>query len=389
MYYNNGEVLLDQKIADIAKIKFLEYYKEADIKIDQVEKREFGFGDFENKITKRHISFKTEKEFKDYTISQIPAFVSISSAFYAHPDARPMENKGWINSELVFDLDSSDLNLSCHKTHSKSWVCADCLSAVKNETIKLVENFLVPDFGISKNEITVNFSGNRGYHVHVNNSEFMTLDSDARKELSDYVTGNGINLNIFFPNISEKFKVLHGPKPGDAGWGGKFAKGVISALNGGESSLFNLGLDKRTVKKLLTNKTEIILGITTGNWDKIKIPKKEEFWSNLLKSLTINQTSSIDKNVTNEKGHLIRLQDTIHGDTALLSKNIGSVGRLEKFDPMVDAVLFKKGAIKIHADNVGEFSMNGIQFGPYTNQDVELPTYAALYLLLKRAAILK
>jgi DNA primase small subunit len=280
------------------------------------------------------------------------------------------------------------LHLECQLKHGRSWVCENCLNEVKNETFKLIESFLVPDFGISKDDIKINFSGNRGYHLHIMDKRFYSLNSNERRQISDYITARGINLNIFFPNISEKRKQFKGPKPDDPGWGGKFARSVISYLNSDEKKLEKLNIDKKIAKKLIKNKAEIIMGITVGNWDKIDIPKKTEFWTNLLNNVAVAQTSMIDKNVTSGAEHLIRLPNSIHSDTALLAKQLPSVNSLEKFEPMKEAVLFKKGAIKVHVEKSEALSINDQTFGPYGKQDIELPTYAALYLLLKGVATL-
>ncbi|MGC8730236.1 MAG: DNA primase catalytic subunit PriS [Candidatus Micrarchaeia archaeon] len=380
--------MLDIAIENLARAKFYSFYKNANIQIESIESREFGFGDFESKINKRHIAFKSYKEFKDYLMLNVPAFISVSTAFYKDPAARPMENKGWLGSELVFDLDATDLNLECQLKHGKGWVCSKCLSEIRDQTLRLIEDFLIPDFGISEKDLSINFSGNRGYHVHVKNKRLFGLDDEARKQITDYITGTGIELSEFFPNMGVRGTVLRGPTPSTPGWGGKLARGVISALNEGEEKLMKLNVDKSTARRLVKNKSDVIFGITTGNWDKINIPKKAEFWRSVLSGMTITQTSTIDKNVTNSIHHLVRAADTIHGDTGLLAKTIGSISELERFDPMKESIIFKEGEIKVHALSVPEFTIGDRSYGPFINQDVSLPTYAALYLLLKRVAVL-
>ena len=354
-----------------------------------VEKREFGFGSFERKISYRHYSFKSERQLKEYLARNAPAFVSYSFAEYEKPDGRPMENKKWLGGDLLFDIDASDLNLPCKKEHSGSWVCQKCLDGAKYETIKLVEEFLIPDFGFSEKEITVNFSGNRGYHIHVDNEKVFGLDGGARKQIGNYITGNNIDLNSFFPSLGRKGIRLDGPKPTDYGWGGKLADGVISALNGGTSSLMELGIDKKTAQMLTRKSAEVRLGITTGNWDKINIPRKAEFWGNVLRGIAVRQSDAIDKNVSTDIYHLIRLPGTIHGDTGLIAKRVKSIKSLDSFDPMRDAIAFDDETVKIKAIlDIPKFFMSGRIFGPYGKTETMLPRYAAVYLILKRLATL-
>ncbi|MGC8586494.1 MAG: DNA primase catalytic subunit PriS [Candidatus Micrarchaeia archaeon] len=381
--------MLDPKTIGLFRGLLSKYYSSiSNIAPSHIEQREFGFGDFERKIAYRHYAFKSEKDLLEYLAKEAPPFVSYSQAYYEKPDARPMENKKLIGAEMVFDLDADDLNLKCKLEHGSSWVCENCLSAVKSETLKLIEDFLIPDFGFSERELSINFSGNRGYHVHINSDVVYSMSQEARKEISNYITGNGLDASVLFPTMGMRGVGLRGPKPTDYGWRGKFARGVISAINNGVSALMELGIDKSSASFLVRNRAKIITGITSGNWDTIKIPKKDEFWKNVLKGIAVKQSDSIDKNVTIDMHHIIRLPDTIHGDTGLIAKKVGSINDLENFDPMKSAIAFKEGMLKVKTAKVPKFHMNNQEFGPYESNTVELPTYAAMYLLLKRVATL-
>ncbi len=378
---------LVKEAADIAAKYIREYYSKHPVSVAGLASREFGFGDFESKIRIRHMSFQSDRDLNRYLVENAPAFVSCSSALYARPASRPMETKGLIGAELVFDLDATDMHLACQKEHGTSWVCSNCLSSVKTETIKLIEEFLVPDFGFQERDISINFSGNRGYHVRIHSDDVMHLDGKARKQISDYISGNGISMEALFPNLGQKGVRLTGPKPGDYGWGGRLAKGMIEAVNRGPAALEALGAPAADARIMERHKASVIMGITTGNWDMVRINKKAEFWANVIKGMTIKQSDSIDRNVTNDPSHLLRLPDTLHGDTMLVSKSIGSASELRKFDPMTDAIAFRGGTMLVKTVKVPKFSMDGKSFGPYDGGEVALPTYAALYLLMKRAAV--
>ena len=381
--------MLDNKSALFVGGLLKRYYTGiSNIAPKNIANREFGFGDFEKKIAFRHCAFRDEQELKEYLVRNAPAFVSYSSAEYQRPAGRPMESKGLLGSELVFDLDSSDIKLACKKEHGDGWVCGKCLEAVKEQTIRLIEDFLVPDFGFSEQEIAINFSGNRGYHVHVSSNLVYGLGADAKKGIANYIACKGVELSAFFPALGVRGVRLDGPKPTDAGWGGKLANAVIVALNKGTDTLMALGIDKHYAGLLYRNRAAIILGITTGNWDKVRIPNKALFWSNVLGSIAIAQSSSIDRNVTGDVYHLIRLPGTIHGDTGLIAKRIESVSALDAFDPMKDAIAFKDSTVRVATQKVPGFTMGGAQLGPYGNEKPELQVCAATYLILKRLATL-
>ena len=368
------------------------YSKAEDIYPERISEHEFGVGDFESKIRTRHISFENKKTFKEYLIKKSPPFISCSTAFYKHPSFRPMENKEWLGSELVFDLDATDMKLPCQSSHGNSWVCETCLSSVKEETIKLIEEFLIPDFGFSKDEIELNFSGNRGYHVHIKKESTFSLDQIARKEISDYITGNDVNPEAFF-NLEElkkdtgrTTKKLMGPKITDGGWSGKIARNFIKELEKGEENLISLGIEKSVARNLYKKKALVELGINNGNWDMVYIKNKGDFWKDILKTQSIYQSDKIDQNVTNDPSHMVRLANTIHGETGLISKKI-SISDLTTFDPMSDTLAFNTGEMDIIVNTNQKLIMNKQTFGPYDNEKVEVPSYVAIYLFLKNKAL--
>ena len=126
------------------------YYKSTKkIATDRVEAREFGAGTFERKIAYRHLYFRDEAGLYSFLQERAPAYVSYSVAYYNRPDARPMPNKGWIGAELIFDLDATDMHLKCQAEHGRSWVCVNCFDSVKAETVKLIEDFLIPGYVVA------------------------------------------------------------------------------------------------------------------------------------------------------------------------------------------------------------------------------------------------
>ena len=371
---------------DEALIKklFSEFYSRRKVHLDKVERREFGVGNFEQKVAYRHMAFKNEEELGSYLSREAPPYISCSSAYYRFPDARPMEKKEIIGGELVFDLDATDMDLQCQREHGKGWVCSDCLSSVKKEAIKLIEDFLIPDFGFGEGDISINFSGNRGYHVRIANDVVSSLTSKQRIEISDYISGDGLSVESFF--IHARGRPLMGPKKGDYGWGGKLSGKFTASLDEGVEALVSMGIDRKTAGILYRKKELVKMGMNTGNWDMVYIKNKVEFWNNILAAQAVRQSDRIDKNVTNDPSHLIRLPDTLHGETGLVAKRVKSLHDLSSFDPMAKALAFSAKQISVNANLPHELSIGGSTYGPYSGRRVELPLYAAVYLILKGSA---
>ena len=363
-----------------------EFYRSAtDLAPERIAEREFGVGNFEIKISQRHMSFRNERDLKEYLSTNAVPYVSSSSAFYKFPSGRPMEKKGWLGSELVFDLDVTDMDLPCQLRHGKSWVCSICLDEVRKETIKLVYDFLIPDFGFSEKEIKVNFSGNRGYHVHVDNKDMLMLDAAARREVTGYISGSGIEFADLFPTAGRRGEKLVGPSAKEKGWRGKIAKNFLSNLNAGVDSLMRMGIEKPIASKLWRSKGLVQMGIENGNWDMVYIKNKADFWKGIIDRQAVSQSDKIDRNVTNDPTHLIRLANSIHGGSGLIARKLKAPGALYGFDPMKEAIAFRKGYVKIDAHTGYELVMMGQKYGPYAGE-IKVPTYVGAYLYLKGKA---
>lgn len=373
---------------------FQSYYEKAAPELlapPEIGRREFGLGTWEKKIESRHMAFRDEQALKSYLVRNTPFYISHSAAYYEFPDGRPMPRKGWLGADLVFDLDADHLPLACMgNEHPKKFPCGKCLSAVKEETVKLIEEFLVPDFGFSKDEISVNWSGNRGYHVHVRNETVRQLSGWARREIADYISGAGLHTkSMFYEKVRGR---LEGPTPEMPGWHGKIARRFIALLQGGKLS--DAGVELALARRLRRNSERMVEGVRRGNWDMVRMsgPEKEHLAEKVIGSAAIQiegmgkVSDEVDVGVTFDVSKLIRLPNSLHGETGLAAKKIARVDDVHSFEPMRDAVVFSDAPVRVRCGEVPKFVMKGIEFGPFKNQEVGLPEYAAVYLICKREA---
>jgi DNA primase small subunit len=360
--------------------KFSEYYSRHRISESNAEKREFGFGSWDKKIESRHMRFSSSNELSAALAKSAPFYVSRSAAYYEFPDARPMPRKNWLGADLIFDLDAS------HKEHDPEgkdcgkFTCEKCLSYIKGQTIKLVEDFLVPDFGFSRSEISVNFSGNRGYHVHVVDKGILPLGREERREMVDYITGTGLQYERFFYKDGRKNV---GPAPSDGGYHGKFAREIIRLLRSDEGFAGSLNRKLRKPEML----ERFIEGVGEGNWDRVNIADREQKFKEIFRRLSVKLSDTVDVNVTCDVSKLIRLPNSLHGGTGFAA--IG-VRDLEKFEPMRDAVVLGDGEVKVKiTEHVPGLAMKGKAYGPFKKDDEpSVPEHVAIYLICKRAAAL-
>ncbi|MDR0373420.1 MAG: DNA primase small subunit PriS [Nitrososphaerota archaeon] len=377
-----------------------------------LHQREFGYFMFREKFMVRHRRFEQIANFQTVLADTVPSDVYHSCAYYDNPDF-DMDKKGWIGSDVVFDIDADHIPTSCNKIHDEFrcakcgfegrgitpdacpccgatkfeatiWACDLCIASARDEVVKLLD-ILENDFGFSQNEVRVFFSGHRGYHVHLESEVVRSLDSMARKEIVDYVTGLGLNIlekdkekgqRKKKPN-SKKFN-LH-----DFGWNRRLKLGMQSFLETAlPADLKEVGLRN---KALLDNKDTIIKrAINEGKWESIQ-GVSVQTWLKLAKHIREAQAAKIDTVVTTDIHRLIRMSGTLHGKTGLKKAEF-KPKELQIFDPFTEAVAFKKGEVKVLVFDAPEFRMSGKTLGPYKNQTVELPTAAAVLLICKRRA---
>lgn len=345
---------------------FAEYYENAEFPIPEIEKREFGFGNIK-KIDARHLNFATVSEFKRYLATNTPLFVSHSTSYYDFPGATPIQKKQWKRADLVFDLD----------IHAEGKYGAYAkLNEVKSDLIRLINDFVLNDFGIKKEHVLAVFSGNRGYHIHVRDPAFLGMGGEERRELVDYVMGQGLDYTQFFTEDDKKR--LIGPKPDESGYRGRLARGVTQIVREKPNSI------SRVLSK---EKGEFFIsGINEGNWSKTSL-KFNDLISRLkiiADGLPIHCVDT-DVGVTQDLSKLIRVPNSIHGETGMVAKIIDDV---EKFVPWNDAMIKtdKEYTIKFTEDVPELMIESGI--GPFKkDNEKKLPQHLAVFFVCKGSAV--
>lgn len=132
-------------------------------KIKEIEKREFGFffSHGQDPIMVRKKRFSTQQSLEAFIRAHNPLDCFVSVAYY--------DGDEWIGADLFFDLDSKE-NIT--------------LARADAETVYEV---LLDDFGLK--EVTMNFSGSKGYHIIATDKVIRELTTRDRREICDYLIG--------------------------------------------------------------------------------------------------------------------------------------------------------------------------------------------------------
>lgn len=320
----------------------------------------------------RHIQLQDAAELRSTLMQELPLDVFLSSARYLFPSL-PMAEKEWQDADLIFDIDAKDLNLECRPSHTVqvcatcgkvkdkgcacdspqikdvSVTCDRCMDASKKEVKKLLD-ILYGDLGVKESQTEVYFSGNDGFHIHVHDLKFLNLNSLERSELVDYVMCNGMLPESLGMKKSGATSL---PQLTDAGWPGRFAHHMFGSK---------------------TARQQKIKKITADGYAR---------FADTLKGLSHTLGACIDPGVTTDVRRIFRMPGTINGKSGMTKMACPDIS---KFNPYKDAVLINDSTVTVNASCPISFKLMNKKFGPYNNKDVDIPSYAAIYMVCKGLA---
>jgi len=362
-------VEVDNYTIQFVRSWFSRFYRYFKIRVPDIDMREFGVGTWDKKIATRHIAFSDNERLRTYLIEETPLYISYSTAYYEYPANRPMENKHWLGADIVFDLDAN-LNGNKYPTEEQ-------LEEVKDRAIRLIEEFLIPDFGYSKDELSVNFSGSKGYHIHLKDDRVIPLTADARRQIVDYFQGNMLDINTMIRKQGER---VIGPLPDELGWRGRIARFVY---NHPEFFYPRKATDEKFVYEWRRT-------VGKGNWFFVMKSGKVQ---DIISQVSIRFSDDVDTQVTTDIHRLIRVPNTLHGGSSLCAVRF-NVKAIDKFNPLKHAVVFGdkryfNETVKIKViEDVPAIVLRDQEFpSRKTGEVIETPLYYGLYLITHKSAV--
>jgi len=386
-----------KKSLEFLKNMFSKYYKSYDFVLpDRFARREFAFVFFGGKGMMRHIGYEKKNDFVNYLRTNTPCHVYYSSAYYKTPDASNMLNKKWMGAELIFDLDSDHLPNAENLSYEKQ------LELVKKEFFKLVNDFLISDFGFNEKYLELYFSGGRGYHCHVKDPKVLMLNSSDRREIVDYITGRDLKDSIvFYEKVTSKTqikgksfasgKTLKMPKPDEPGWKGRISRGIIDIVEEIKNSKYPIeklkdyGVSEKDAEKLINELSEERINrIKQGNLDQSKTIRKF-FLNNALRKTAVNMSAGeTDEPVTCDVKRLIRLPGSLHGKTGFKVEKL-EIDKIKEFNPLVDTIVFPEDIIKIKMNKDYKIEINNQDYR-LSEGTVDVPEFLAVFLIARKLA---
>jgi len=334
--------------------------------------REWGFipwTDGPGETMVRHRSLLDLGNLGDFLQRKRPKHVYFSAGRYRDPSASSMSAKDWRSSDLVFDLDADHLPSVELGEDSYAQMLAKC----KDALLRLLD-FLEDDFGFE--DLTIVFSGGRGYHVHVRDAGIQELERDARREIVDYVRGIGLEFDQLIDEeavagtAGRSSPAQKRTLATEGGWSGRAHRHIMTFVD----DLLELD-DEAAVERLREyegigeGKATAALNAAKSNYDRLAAgnidvhPAFFQIAKVLMTKVVAEDNAPIDEPVTTDTNRLIRLPGSLHGGSGL------SVERIERdeladFDPLVDAVpeTFRGHDITIEVTDGGPVELGGDSF---------------------------
>jgi DNA primase small subunit len=394
--------------------QFKAFYARQEVKEPpQIEDREFGFGTFDSKIAQRHLSFASFNELNDFLRTEVPFYISFSGAYYQFPGRRPVSAKGFKAADLFYEFDADDIETDCKEDHDHwqcqcgregngvlescpecgrkvkviQWVCPDCLNETKKQSFELME-LIDQDLGLmDKGALSINFSGHKGYHIHLRQQAVKGLSKEARIEIVDYLSGHGLSLQgLGFFKSAKKWVC---PKAGQSfGLSARLLKRLKEFFTDVDVDELAVvaGIPFSHAKRMLVKREQMLASIESGVLFQLE-RKTDAFWQNILEHLVDNLKLNLDRQTSIDLVKILRLPETLHGGTGLKAANV-SFDALKAHDPLKETLVFNEGEQEVFVKKAPKFYLAGQWFGPFENETVVLPLGVAVYLLAKKAALL-
>ncbi|HUR64220.1 MAG TPA: DNA primase catalytic subunit PriS [Candidatus Thermoplasmatota archaeon] len=363
----------------------------------------------------RHRAYEDAGRFHWYLQKAGPHSVYYSTAYYRRPGELKMVDKQWLGAELIFDLDADHLvEAEKAKADGHEMPLAAQLALVKTQFKRLLDEFLFGDFGLGENDVWITFSGGRGYHAHVVESRLMQLDSKARREVVDYITGKvptergseTPDLSTFiretvvdadsFKGRTKKVTQQSMAAASAPGWPGRITRTLVQELRhnvleadpkAARKWLTDLeGVGETRAKSFLERFDEACLArISRGNIDQGATVRS--IIHHVLKQQTIPLAKGeTDEPVTADVKRLIRLPGSLHGKSGLKVVTL-TRSTLDAFDPLKDAVAFPAeayGPVTIVPRNDQEMTLGGERVAVKKGEPTPVPMAHAVFWLARQ-----
>ena len=314
----------DQLLKPASPAERRRYYREEwDVKeipefiIDSVNKREFGFDHMGRGPNDRYRVFRSPDLLRKFLRYRAPFAAYSSVAYYNKPQRRD----GWIKSELVFDVDAKDIPI---RECGCEGVCEICLNQAREIICSLIDT-LKGDLGLK--DMHVVYSG-RGYHLRLLDESVMTMDSDVRGQIVQYLIGSEVPRNEY-ASEGVNYKLEHFTIP--FGYPQVFTDRTRYAILHLTPDIQLDEVNKKLLKDVIKNR-ELL---KNNQWGIFRGKIGPQRYQKVIRSISSLNMGLVDAKVTIDLKRILRLPSSLH---SMVSMKCMEVKNIENFDPFKEAV---------------------------------------------------
>ena len=307
------------------------------------EKREWAFVDLNGKFN-RNYSFSSPNDLLQYIRNTLPRSIYVGAVYSEGPDNRvnrSIHQVNWVRRELIFDIDLTEYDevrpCSCR---GKNQVCDSCWELVKTCAF-WINDTLIEDFGIKRDQIYWIFSGRRGVHAWIKNDLFSILDNEQRSSIIDYMTlfkGTGIEVKLVEKPINLPANLR--TRLIDRVYVPFFRECTFAQLKkigfSDDRALFILKQrDTTEVDKSFISKFVFLNDETKKKYGITNYPS----WESIEESIIVQWGPRIDAAVSKDIRRILRLPGSVHGNTGKVVQ-ILEPDELDYFSPLDTTSIF-------------------------------------------------
>ena len=137
--------------------------------------------------------------------------------------------------------------------------------------------------------------------------------------------------------------------------------------------LDDAGMDPATIKTYFSGHEGYHIHVTDHMFHHI-----ESDGRNHLTRYILHHGICVDAGVTTDISRIFRMPGTLSAKSGM--------AKTECADPFQEAVVLDNAPTTVQADCSVSFALKGLKFGPYATEQVDIPAYAAAYMILKGLA---
>ena len=283
-----------------------------------IHKREFAFDRIGKGPRDRYNHYKQLKYLEKTIKAKKPYAAYSSVALYDDPTKR----RGWEGAEMVFDVDAKDNPIrTCQCKEGE--ICEKCLEQAKEITLMISDN--IKELGYK--DIHYVYSG-RGYHIRIQDSELLKLDSTQRTEIVNYCIGADM------PQLDGGLQHFTIP----FGYSKIYTKWFKYTTKHLEKTRRYSGLN-RQLKNDIINRQELL---NTGQWGLVRGQIKPERYDKLMGMMAGINRLLCDTKVSVDIKGILSLPSTLNYKVSMKCIAISNFEKFNPFNKSVPIFIYEK-----------------------------------------------